>query len=130
RAPLPQLGVKGVVTWESAPPVRDALRTPWAPVFANYYVIGVDGIATGGLSASYLRQFAVLRSPGKPKWTVGASGGRELVRSSPICQFAFSRAAAPIGPDTGEVVFEMDLGEWMIETKFKPREMLYHGQLA
>ena len=40
-------GPKGVVTWESAKPLRDALKTRLPRIFANCYVIGVDGIPLG-----------------------------------------------------------------------------------
>jgi hypothetical protein len=128
--PHSQLGPKGVVTWESAQPIRDALKTPLPRVFANFYVVGVDGVPSGSHSAGYLRRFAALRSNGKPKWSVGASVARELIRNSAVYAFGFPKGAAPIGPDTGDVVFEMELGQWMVQTKFKPKDMLYHGELA
>jgi hypothetical protein len=126
----PRAIVKSVVTWESAQPIRDALKTPAAPVYENYYVIGVDGLPSGDHSADYLRQFAVLRSNGKSKWTVHAVSARERIRTSSVYQFAFSKASAPIGPDIAEVVFEMELDPWTLQAKFKPGSMLYHGKLA
>jgi hypothetical protein len=47
-----------------------------------------------------------------------------------VYRFAFPRAAAPIGPDTEDVLFEMELKPWTLQTKFKPREMVYRGKLA
>jgi hypothetical protein len=47
-----------------------------------------------------------------------------------VYEFAFSRARAPIGPDTGEVIFEIDLGGWTIQSKFNTKDMVYRGQLA
>jgi hypothetical protein len=123
-------GPKGVVTWESAQPIRDALKTPLPRVFANYYVIGVDGIPLGNSYVGSLRRYTALRSTGKAKWTVGATAARELIRNSAVYAFGFSKAAALIGPDTGDVVFETQFGEWFIQAKFKPKDMLYHGQLA
>jgi hypothetical protein len=126
----PPANVKTVVTWESAQPVRDALKTPAAPVYENYYVIGVDGLPSGDYSVDDLRQIAILRSNGKSKWTVQATAARERIRTSSVYQFAFSRASARIGEDTEEVIFEMDLDPWTLLTKFKPKDMLYHGKLA
>src|SRR5580704_773385 len=40
RARIPQ-PPQGVVTWESAQPVRDALKVPLPPEFDDQYVIGV-----------------------------------------------------------------------------------------
>jgi hypothetical protein len=125
---LPEVGPKAVVPWESAPPVRDAMKTPSAPVYANFYVIGVDAIPDAD---SYdLKKYAHLHCAGKSKWSVSAFGAHTLVRTSLVYEFSFPRAAAPIGPDTGEVIFEIDLGEWLVQSKFKTQDMLYRGRLA
>ena len=124
-------GPKGVVTWESARPLREALKTPLPRVFANCYVIGVDGIPLGTAGrVDYLRRFTVLRSKGKVNWSVRPWVVRELIRNSAVYLFGFPQSAAPIAADRAEVHFESQFGRWMIQTKFKPREMLYRGQLA
>ena len=130
--PLPaEWGPKGVITWESAQPIRDALKTRLPRVFATSYVIGVDGIPLGNArSADYLRQYTVLQSKGKVKWTVRAWVARELIRNSVVYAFGFPKSAAPIDPDTSEIHFQTQFGRYMIQTKFRPRDMLYHGQLA
>lgn len=130
--PLPtEWGPKGVVTWESAKPLREAFKTPLPRVFANSFVIGVDGVPLGSYRNPYaLRQFTLLRGKGRAKWTVRPTVVRELVRNSVVYAFGFPRAAAPIDPDTAEIVFEAQFGRWMIQTKFKPKDMLYRGQLA
>lgn len=124
------LGPQGVVTWESAQPLRKALKTPLPRAFANLYVIGVDGIPSGSRFPSSLQRVTVLRCGGKPKWTVRASVPRELIRTSAVYAFGFPKAAAPIGPDSGDVVFETQFGPWMVRATFKPKDMLYRGQLA
>jgi len=129
--PAPQeFGPKGVVTWESARPIRDALKTQLPGVFSNLYVIGVDGFPTGGSLRNNLRRATVLRSNAKPKWSVNAVVVRELIRNSAVYAFGFPKAAARIAADSGEVVFQTQLGLWTVHTKFKPKEMLYHGDLA
>lgn len=129
--PASQWGPKGVVTWESARPIREAFKSSLPYIFANTYVIGVDGIPRGSAgSLSSLRQFTVLRSKGKQKWTVRASVARELVRNSVVCAFGFPRGAAPIDEDISEVVFETQFGRWLVQAKFRPKDMLYHGELA
>ena len=80
----------------------------------------LDGIPTGGHSAGYLRRFSVLRSNAKPAWTLVASAARELTRNSTVYAFGFPKAAAPIAT-TGEVVFEMESGQWMIQTRLSQR---------
>jgi hypothetical protein len=123
------VGPKAVVTWESAPPIRDALKTPSVPLDADFYVIGVDTIPNAD-EYDYLEMYAHLRCDGKSKWNLKAFAMHELIRNSMVYQFTFPRSAAPIGPDTGEVIFEIASGTWMIQSRFKPKEMLYHGQLA
>jgi hypothetical protein len=126
---MPLVGPKAAITWESAPPVRDAMKTPSAPVFANFYVIGVDTVPNAE-DYDDLKKYANLRCVGMPKWSVRAFGVHTLLRTSMVYEFSFSRARAPIGLDTGEVIFEMDLGGWMIQSRFKTQDMLYRGQLA
>ncbi len=130
KAPLPESGPQGVVTWESSQPIRDALKTPLPDVFAGCYVIGVDGIPWGGMSTDKLKMTATLHSRGGVKWTVHPQVVRELVRASPVYAIGFSRAAAPIGLGSAEVMFEAQFERWLVESKFEPRKMLYHGQLA
>lgn len=135
---LLRAGARVVVTWDSALPLRDARKTELPPEFADAYVIGVDGIPAGGHSPEYLRQFAFLRSTGKPKWTARASAAGEVIRTSAVYEFAFPQSGAPIGPDCGEVVFELGLprgratgsGAGILHAEFKPKEMLYRGALA
>jgi hypothetical protein len=127
----PEWGPRGVITWESAPPIRDAFKCSLPYVFANTYVIGVDGIPRGAAgNLNRLRQNSVLRSKGKVKWTIRATVARELIRNSAVCAFGFPRDAAPIDADVNEVVFESEFGQWLMEAKFRPKDMLYHGELA
>ena len=121
---------KGVVTWESAQPIREALKAQPAPVYDSYYVIGLDGLPSGNYTANFLSEFAFLRSTGTAKWRVKATAARERIRTSSVYQFAFSKAAAPIGMSTEGVIFEMTLGQWTLETKFRPKDMMYRGRLA
>jgi hypothetical protein len=127
----PEYGAKGVVTWESAQPIRDAMKTATAPVLENHYAVGVEGIPTGGFSVSHLRAYALLSSTGRPKWTVGATDARELIRTSGVVyEFVFPKSDAPIGRTIRDLTFEALFGKWTIRTTFKPRTMLYHGRPA
>jgi len=54
----------------------------------------------------------------------------ELVRTSTVYAIGFSRAAAPIGLGKEEIMFEAQFERWLVESKFEPQKMLYHGQLA
>jgi hypothetical protein len=126
---MPLEGPKAVITWESAPPVRDAMKTSLAPVYANFYVIGVDTIPNAD-DYDDLKKYAHLSCVGMSKSSVRAFGVHKLVRTSLVYEFSFSRATTPIGPDTREVIFEIDFGEWRIQSRFKTKDMLYRGQLA
>lgn len=129
--PAPEFGPIGVITWESARPLREAFKTPLPWELEDLYVIGVDGIPIGGaMNVNSLRQFTVLRGRGRTKWSVRAAVAMELIRNSAVCAFGFPRSAAPIDLATDEVYFESEFGRWMIQTKFRPRDMVYHGELA
>ncbi|MGA2195101.1 MAG: hypothetical protein ABSH40_07500 [Bryobacteraceae bacterium] len=103
---MPESGPEGVVTWESSQPIREALKTPLPSVFTDCYVIGLDSIPLGAASTDDLKTKATLHSQGKVKWTVRPQVVRDLVRTSPVCLFGFSRAAAPIGPESEAIMFE------------------------
>lgn len=129
-APL-EWGPKGVVTWESAKPLRDALKTRLPRIFANCYVIGVDGIPLGDArSADYVRLYTWLETKGRSKWKVRPFVARELIRNSAVYAFGFPKSAAPIDAGMAEVYFESQFGRWLVQTRFRPRDMLYRGQLA
>jgi hypothetical protein len=127
---MPLVGPKAVITWESARPLRDAMKTPSAPVYANFYVIGVDTIPNGDDYAGHLENYAHLRCTGRSKWSARAFGAHNLIRTSSIYEFSFPRTSTPIGLDTEEVVFEIDLESWTIQSRFKTKDMVYRGQLA
>ena len=131
RNPWPPSGPKCVVTWESALPIRDAMKSALPSVFRDSYVIGVDGIPhMDGRGPSSARRFAVLRGKGKQKWMVHATMSREIIRNSAVYAFGFPRAAAPIDLDLNQVVFETQFGRWIVHAKFQPKAMSYRGTLA
>ena len=128
---------KAVVTWESAQAIRDARKTQTS-TDTDSYVIGLGGILPNGFSSDDLLRYAFLRSSGKPKWNVRASSAREVIRTSSVYDFLFPKASAPIDPHLAEVIFEVDIRvtqdasslRWLLQAKFKPKEMLYRGRLA
>jgi hypothetical protein len=122
--------VKTVVTVESALPVREIRRVSAAPIHDRCYVMGIDGIPPVDYSPTDLGEFATLRATGKPKWVVNAASAREIDRSSPICELAFSREAAPIGPDTKALVLEIIVPFWSLHVVFDVRAMRYRGSLS
>jgi hypothetical protein len=119
-----------VVLWESAAPVRLALKRRQAPP-ANRYVISVDGLPLAqsrGDTLNYLRPFASLR--GSSKTEVRPLLVRREVRTSLVYVFEFPKNAVEIESDSKEAVFEVNFSGWMVKAKFIPREMFYRGELA
>jgi len=130
RAWIPQ-PPQGVVTWESAQPVRDAFKVPLPPEFEDQYVIGVDGIPLGETPYfDYLSGSTRLRSGGAKQWTAAVSEMRELIRNSAVYAFGFPRSSAPVARDSGDIFFETQFGPWLVRAKFRPKEMVYRGSLA
>ena len=97
----------------------------------KYHVLGVGNIPAGDFSVAELGSNAVLSSTRKPRWAVGATEARELVRATGIvCEFFFPKAEASIGPKSGDILFEALFGRWTIRTAFKSEEMIYRGRPA
>jgi hypothetical protein len=129
-APIPH-SPKGVVTWESAQPVREAFKVPLPPEFEDQYVIGVDGIPLGETPYfDYLSGSTRLRCGGGKQWTAAVSEMRELVRNSVVYAFGFPRSSAPVARDSGDIFFETQFGPWLVQARFRPKEMVYRGRLA
>ena len=127
---MPAVPPRAVVVWESAKPIRDALKRDLPAVFADHYVVSLDGPS---LDDQFIRSLAVetvLEAKSKPRVKARAALVRQLMRNSVVYAFGFPKKAVPIGPDCDEVVFRTQFGIWMLNATFKPKEMLYHGELA
>jgi len=105
------------------------MKTPSAPVYANFYGIGVDTVPEGDDYANHLKDYAHLRCTGRNNWKLRSFGAHNLIRNSSVYEFSFPRAGASIGLDT-EVTFDMDIGGWKIQSRFRTNDMLYRGRLA
>jgi hypothetical protein len=124
-------GPECVVTWESASPVRDALKSPLPFYFEHSYVIGVDGLSHGKLgSLNSLKPLTILHTNSKRSRAVHPNVADELVRNSAICAFGFPHSTGAVDVDANEVTFETRIGIWMLQAKFNLKKMLYHGRLA
>jgi hypothetical protein len=141
---------KGVVMWQSAQPILDALKTPLPEAFANHYVIGVSGFTlprarrqqdedSGDNSStqsrqsdddrlSNLKQFATLQPKGRDLLQAGVVQLQANSLNSLL--FGFSRDGFDISRDDKEVEFHCKLGNLLIKARFDPKEMTYHGKLA
>ncbi len=149
RSPAKQLDV--TVTWESAQPLRDALKYPMPGDFANHYAIGVANLPIAVEGGRLPRKGAAPPPGGPPKavsqeelldWLKDAATlrakSREPVaaglirpaRGGSMVLFGFSKELLPLSLDDRDIVFLLDTDQMSVKTKFDPREMIYRGMLA
>jgi hypothetical protein len=123
---------KGTVLWESAAPVRAALKTKLPDEFDEQYVIGVTGVPlaksdTKG-AIDRLRQITTLQT--KNRQPVEAAGAQVLHDNQTHYLFGFAKEGLPLSKDDKEVVFSTRMGNTVFTAKFNPKDMLYHGDLS
>jgi hypothetical protein len=125
--------IEGVVRFDSALPIVEALRAPVPEDFEKMLVLSVSGIpswgpaADGSLSADALKQSAQLEVDSKvaPPELV-----RECVTAAGTTRtflLGFSRERAPLSGASRNVAFTARISEAKIRAQFKPNEMTYRG---
>jgi len=135
---------KGLVRWESAKPIVEALKTPLPDGFTNHYVISVRGIPLNAGSRQYQNQDdssrsdqdALDRLKGQtflvPKDKPNLQPG--VVVQQPAgygnVYFGFSKDLLTLRPEDKEVEFHSMFGSVQVKAKFDLKEMLYRGELA
>ncbi len=143
--------VKGMVRWESAKPILEALKTKLPDSFADHYVISVSGFpmmsgrrrwqGQGGDEGEgqqnapspqemldRLKSFTSLEPKDKP---IAQPGVVERQKDdNTVLLFGFSKQTLALSPGDKEVTFSTRLGRLTVKTKFNLKEMLYHGELA
>ena len=123
---------KGTVMWESAGPVRAALKTTLPDTFAGQIVLGVCGVpltrsdSQGALDR--VRQLTTLTQ--KDRQPLEAGAVNRVHENATVYLFGFAKEALELTKDVKEVVFFTRMGSLTFTAKFNPREMLYHGELA
>jgi hypothetical protein len=144
----PSQTIQGIVRWESAKPVLDALKAPLPEAFANHYVIGVSGFPMmSGRRRSqddtnqdnsaqatedtldHLKALTFL----KPKDKEGLEPGVALQQPSSgggTYLFGFSKEMLPLTAADKEVTFTTRIGRLDVKAKFNLKDMLYRGELA
>ena len=142
----------GVVRWESAKPVLEAMKTSLPGEFSNHYVISVSGIPMSSLSSRNSESTAgearakqreiegVLdRLKGltrlEPKGAAAAQP--EIVQETPFgvgetrtMLFGFSKTLLQLSLDHQEAAFTTQMGAIQVKARFNLREMIYHDELA
>ena len=142
---MPGQSYKGIVRWESARPVLDALKEPLPEGFANHYVISVGGIPldAGSRSRSQSQDDTSQSDQDKLDRIKGATllapkDKRDLQPGVVVQQpagygnvyFGFAKDLVTLRPEDKEVTFTAQFGTAHVKTKFNLKEMLYHGELA
>jgi hypothetical protein len=137
---------KGIVRWESALPIREALKSELPDIFKDHYAIGVSGIpllsrrirraddddqdtaASQKEALEDAKQFTTIAPKGKDLAQAGVAW--QQPSSSHIFLFGFSRQAIDLSADDKEVLFHTRLGGLIVKAKFDFKEMKYRGKLA
>jgi len=132
---------KAVIRWESALPVREALRRGVTPGFGENYVINMVGdVPSLGLPtdeddpAERKQKFQLLQESTRVErrdeplslQQVAVAPATDLSRGGTL--FYFSRVFA-IKPSDKQVTFVTKMGPLEIKCKFSLHEMMYRGNL-
>ncbi len=142
----------GIVRWESAKPIREALKTALPESLGSDFVISVSGIpilGNGRLRSDdgdtptavskkpsedaleQIKNLTYLEPKGKSAaqpgvvqpWQGTGAGVNTLL-------FGFSREILQLGPEDKEVTFKTRLGTLDLKVKFSLKDMMYHKELA
>ncbi len=124
---------RGTVVWESAAPVRAALKTKLPDGFEGHYVLGMSGVpltkSDSKNALDRVRQVTTLQTKSKPE-PLEAAVVQEDSSNGTVYLFGFSREALTLAKDDKEILFTTHLGKMTFTAKFNPKDMLYHGELA
>jgi len=116
------------VIWESAQPIREALRPVIPPQFNGRYVVSIRGLE-GTQSLDKLEAGAELSAKGKPPVEAGV-----VAQRNSTYLFGFSKELMPLTAGDKDVQFivrtGLDLKGILVRVTFNPKEMLYRGALA
>jgi hypothetical protein len=133
----------GTVRWESAAPIRDAVKTPLPDAFDGRYVIAVSGIPLledryqgegeprdddASSSLDNLKMLTSLQVKGKD--LVQAGVVKRQVGTGNTILFSFAKEMLAVDKRDSEVLFSTRLTRLIVKTRFSLKEMLYHGELA
>lgn len=148
--------IKTTIRWESAKPVRDARRKPMPAEAADFYIVSVGPLPSGGGQwqgggGQWQRPAEEGKSGQSPEDRKKAFEDRlkaqtkiERKGHDPMAParaniiegpggrmllFYFDRKADPIGKDEKDLTFQTALGPMEMKANFAPKDMLYHSEL-
>jgi hypothetical protein len=127
----PDLRYKAIVRWQSALPVREALKSKPSPGLAEFYIIAVVGdLAMADPEADEAQRESRIDMMKQYTKLDRHGGAIMLANIEPVKNlgtlFYFSRAE-PI--KDGQVTFDTKMGPVEVKCKFTVKEMMYHGKL-
>jgi len=137
---------KAVVRWESAAPIRAALKKESSGQDSEFYVISVSGLPMPGAGRRLPGQESTPEGDAErrqqmqermkqatslqPKGRLAISPARIENAGDGTTVFFFARDGAPLSFDDKEVAFTTRIGPLEIKAKFILKEMKYQGKLA
>jgi hypothetical protein len=148
RAPV---RFNGVVRWESAQPILEALKTPLPESFADRYVISVSGIPLHGedersstednedaatrrvrdSALERLKSFTELQKKGaSPLQPAVTERNPASTGVGATVLFGFAKDLLAISPSDDEITFSTQLGTTSVKVKFNLKKMVYRKALA
>lgn len=129
--------VEGIVRWESALPILDALRTRVPDEFKHCLVISLNGIPAENDSAGR-RTFdpETIRQSVRLDYG-GAAHAPELVQNAPLSTgmtrtvlSGFSSGKVRLSASSGNIVFHARISGTPFKVRFKSAEMIYRGKFT
>jgi hypothetical protein len=140
---------EGIVRWESARPILEAMKVPLPEAFEGRYVISVSGVPLMNVRSTRssgededattsrrheqddldrLKGLTSLEARGRDPLQAGVVA-RQIGTGSSFL-FGFSRELLPLETRDTDFMFSTQLGGLIVRAHFVPKEMLYHGELA
>jgi len=129
-----------VVRWDSALPIRDALKLRASSATEKFYVLSVTGDlpmigrrndddpAAADRTVEMLKQYSRLDRKGDPIYLEDALATPANYPGGPATLFYFSRGDSILAGDK-QVTFSTKFGPYEIKARFNLKEMVYKGKL-
>jgi hypothetical protein len=134
----PKITWKAVVRWESALPLREALKGKAPKDVKDFYVLNLVGNLPSAIPApdepedraslAYLKEVTKLQHKGDEIHVTRVEEAPENQFSEAGTYFYFSRMLA-LMPEDKETTFVSKIGPLDVKCKFTLRDMMYHGQM-
>jgi len=131
----------GVVRWQSAKPILEAVKKPLPASFHGHYVIVVanipligaghgrlEGDASSDEALDNLRNLTTVKP--KDQEPAGPAIVQQDSEDASVLWFGFSKETITISPADREVVFATEAPPYKVKAVFNLKDMIYRGALA